>query len=37
MESRSLLAKPEGLLHLFLEAGVPVELLAFAFKQTPGD
>jgi hypothetical protein len=30
--SRTLLATPEGLLHLFLDAGVSVELLAGAFK-----
>jgi len=30
--SRTLLATPEGLLHLFLDAGVSVEYLACAFK-----
>jgi hypothetical protein len=30
--SKTLLAKPEGLLHLFLEAGVAVEILATAFE-----
>jgi hypothetical protein len=30
--SKTLLATPEGLLHLFLDAGVPVEYLACAFK-----
>ena len=30
--SRSFLATPEGLLHLFLDAGVSVELLAIAFE-----
>ena len=30
--SRTLLATPEGLLHLFLDAGVSVESLASAFK-----
>jgi len=29
---RTLVAKPEGLLHLFLEAGVSVEYLAGAFE-----
>lgn len=29
---RTLMAKPEGLLHLFIEAGVSVELLAGAFE-----
>jgi hypothetical protein len=30
--SKTLLATPEGLLHLFLDAGVSVEYLACAFK-----
>ena len=30
--SKTLLATPEGLLHLFLDAGVSVEYLAAAFK-----
>lgn len=29
---RTLVAKPEGMLHLFLEAGVSVEYLAGAFE-----
>jgi hypothetical protein len=33
--SKTLLAKPEGLLHLFLEAGVAVEILAVAFETEP--
>lgn len=33
--SKTLLAKPEGLLHLFLEAGVAVEILATAFETDP--
>jgi hypothetical protein len=30
--SKTLLATPEGMLHLFLDAGVSVEYLACAFK-----
>jgi hypothetical protein len=34
--SRTLLVTPEGMLRLFLEANVPVELLARAFETDPG-
>ena len=30
--TRALFVKPEGLLYLFLNAGVPVEMLALAFE-----
>jgi hypothetical protein len=33
--SKTLLVKPEGLLHLFLEASVAVEILAIAFETDP--
>ena len=32
ISARALFAKPEGLLYLFLSAGVSVQLLAFAFE-----
>ncbi len=33
--TRALFAKPEGLLYLFLNGGVSVEYLAFAFETNP--
>lgn len=33
--TKTLLVKPEGLLHLFLQGGVAVELMAAAFETDP--